>query len=114
MATSKRSITVSFSGSLDIGNLSYGAPENADSPGIIDLITLAAGANELEKPDDAQAVTIILPEDNEVAITLKGISGDTGILLHLTAPTSIGLADGVTTLVLTAAAEIAGVRLIWS
>jgi hypothetical protein len=49
-----------------------------------------------------------------VLITLKGISGDTGVELHLTDPCTISLNSTTNTFVLTAASQLAGVRLIWS
>ena len=49
-----------------------------------------------------------------MAITLKGVSGDTGVALHLTDPSTIALASSVTSFVLTTGGAITGVRLIWT
>ena len=110
--TSKRRIVIYFTG--DFEGQSLAEAENENSPAQVELITLAAGANTITKPSGALGVTIIPPSDNTVNITLKGVSGDTGIQLHDTHPTSLGLDASVVDIVLTAVAEIAGVRLIWS
>jgi hypothetical protein len=47
-------------------------------------------------------------------ITLKGVTGDTGVPLHLTDYTMIAVDTSITSFCLTAAATITGVRLIWS
>jgi hypothetical protein len=59
-------------------------------------------------------VTILPPTGNTTNITLKGVTGDTGIQLHDTDPSTISLDPAVTSFVLTAAAQITGVRLYWS
>jgi hypothetical protein len=45
---------------------------------------------------------------------LKGVTGDTGVVLHKTDPSTIALNSPTTTLCLTASAQIDGVRLVWS
>jgi hypothetical protein len=45
---------------------------------------------------------------------LKGVTGDTGIGLHLTDPSTIALAGSTATFVLTAGNTITGLRLYWS
>lgn len=92
--------------------------DNDDSASQTEIVELASGNNAITVPENAVAVTIIPPAtntgDDEVTIILKGINGDTGIALHPTAPTSIGLKDTVSTFVLNASALLAGVRFIWS
>lgn len=113
--TSTRKIVIAFSGDV-ILQQSFPSAENEDSPADIDIITLAAGANTITVPgggSTVKGVTIIPPELNEFSITLKGVTGDTGIVISPVDPTSIGL-DGVTSFVLTAEDEIVGVRLIWT
>jgi hypothetical protein len=84
----------------------------------MDLVTLSSGANTITPPASATACTIIFPETNtgvdEVLVTLKGVSGDTGVVLHPLDPTSVALNNAATTFVLTASASLAGVRLVWS
>jgi hypothetical protein len=45
---------------------------------------------------------------------LKGITGDTGVPLHLTDPSTITFAVGATTFGLTAGAALTGIRLYWT
>jgi hypothetical protein len=115
-ATSQRAITITYSG--DVGGVQdIEAAENDTSPASIVLITLSSGANTITVPSGGStptACTIELPSDNTVAVTLKGVTGDTGILLHLTDPTSIAIDPSVTSFVLTAGGTITGVRVFWS
>ena len=115
--TSKRTVQVEFSG--DIGfSLIQSALDNTVSPAQVTLTTLALGANTITAPVITDivvtALTIIPPAGNASLITLKGIAGDTGVPIHLTDPTTIGLNTTFVSMVLNAAAEIVGVRLIWS
>jgi len=114
--TATRSITVVYSGDV-VGTQTHDAADNAVSPGQMDLVTLASGANTITVPTGGStptAVTIIPPASNAVVLTLKGVAGDTGIALHLTDPTSIALPTSVTTFVINAASTCTGVRFIWS
>ena len=116
MATARRKVTIIYSGDVD-GEQEINAADNSDSPAVVELKTLAIGANTITVPtagDVPTAVTIVPPADNTTSITLKGVTGDTGVRIHDTDPTSIALDDSVTTFCLTAAAEIIGVRLYWS
>lgn len=98
----------------EIELLSVKEAENSTAPGDVDVLTLAIGANTITPPTGAKGVTILFPAGNLVLVTLKGVTGDTGIVLHLTDPTSFGINSAASTFVLTAAAELVGVRLIWS
>jgi len=111
---SKRSISLGFTGDVNAPNMNYSAADNATSPGEIDTLTLAAGANTITVPAGFKGVTILPPSGNTNLITLKGVTGDTGVPLHLTDPSSIGLDSTEATFVLTAAAEIVGLKLIWT
>jgi hypothetical protein len=115
--TSSRTIQVSFSGDVTT-NVIQSALDNTLSPGEVDIVSLSSGANTITAPVvsglAAKGLTIIPPAGNVSLITLKGVTGDTGIPLHLTDPTSIALGVTFTSLVLNAAAAIVGVRLIWS
>jgi hypothetical protein len=59
-------------------------------------------------------VTIVPPASNVVTLTLKGVTGDTGVPLHLTDPTSFAFPSTSTTFVLTTNAIMTGLRLFWS
>jgi len=111
--TSTRTISLGFSGDIDT-NLQMSAASNAASPAQFDLLTLAAGDNTLTAPVTPTAVTIIPPAGNTHAILLKGDAADVGVGLHLTDPTTIALAGTQTSIILNAAAQIVGLRTIWS
>ena len=117
MATqSARTQTIVFTGDVT-ATQTNAAAQNPNSPGVNELKSLASGANTITPPTGGStpvAVTIIPPAGNTVALTLKGIAGDTGIAIHLTDPTTIGLAAGVSSFVLNAASTINGVRFMWS
>ncbi len=114
--TAQRSITVSFTGDVSAAN-TFSAANNIASPGQIEIKTLASGANTITPPSGGstpKSVTIIPPTGNTNTITLKGVTGDTGVVLHLTDPTTIALNSPTATFCLTASAETVGVRLVWS
>ncbi len=112
--TSNRVVGIQFTGDVDAPNLAYSAAANISSPGEIDSVLLALGANTISVPAGAVAVTIIPPAGNTATVILKGVVGDSGVYLHLTDPTSLGIyRAGSSTFVLTVSANIT-VRLIWS
>lgn len=112
-----RVIVLTWDGDVDGTNNIEAAP-NAASPAAITVQALSSGANTITVPSSTGvtpvAVTIVPPVGNTQSLTLKGVSGDTGIALHLTDPSTIALAPSVTTFVLTAGAAIQGVRLFWN
>jgi len=111
--TSTRTTSIGFVGDVDT-NLQIAAASNGSSPAQIDLLTLAAGDNTLTAPVTPTAVTIIPPAGNTHALLLKGDAADVGVSLHLTDPTTIALANAQTSFILNAAAQIVGVRTIWT
>jgi hypothetical protein len=70
--------------------------------GTVDTV-LASGANTINVPTGATYAIIQPPTGNSIAVTLKGVTGDTGVKLHLTAPTCIAIDPTTATFVLTAA-----------
>lgn len=116
--TATRSTTVTFTeGTTQTFAQTFAAAANAASPGDSDIVTLAAGFNLITPPTGGatpKGVTIIPPAGNVATLTLKGVTGDTGVLLHPTDPTSLALGSPTATFGLTASAEIAGVRLVWT
>jgi hypothetical protein len=110
--TSTRRVIVNFSGDINT-QLDKPAANNSSSPGEQELVTLAAGNNTITPPTGAVACTIIPPSGNTSVITLKGVNGDTGVALHLTDPTSIGINSAASTFVLNAVSQVV-VRLVWS
>lgn len=115
--TSTRTTTIVYSGDV-VGTETIPAAQNGASPGQVEIRTLASGANTITVPSVTSivvtAVTIVPPVGNVTSIILKGVTGDTGIRLHNTDPTTLAIDASSTTFVLTAGASIVGVRLFWS
>jgi len=99
-------------GEIDL--LSVKEATSSAAPGEVDLVVLSSGANTITPPAGSVAVTILFPAGNTTLVTLKGTTGDTGVVLHPTDPTSVGINDAASTFVLTAATDLSGTRLIWS
>jgi len=82
--------------------------------GTIQEATLSTGANTITVPTGTTAVLIGMPSGNATLVTLKGVTGDTGVALHKTFPTLLPLDSTQTTFCLTAAAPLPGpVELSW-
>lgn len=114
--TATRTITIVYTGDVT-GTEPIAAASNAASPGSIEIKTLASGANTITVPTGGAtvtAVTIVPPTGNTTNITLKGVTGDTGIQLHDTDPSSISIDPATTSFCVTCAAQITGVRFYWS
>jgi hypothetical protein len=112
--TATRAIAYTFTGDV-VASKTETAANNATSPGEIEKVPLTTGANTITPPASPffpKAVTIIMPSGNTVLVTLKGVSGDTGVPLHKTDPTSIGLDSTTTTFVLNAASGVT-VTMVW-
>lgn len=93
------------------------AASNTSSAGSITRHTLAAGANTITVPTSGAVptcATIIPPEANTQSITLKGVTGDTGIRIHNTDHTALAIDSSATTFCLTAAGTVTGLLIIWS
>lgn len=111
--TSNRSVSINFSNDVEFDQ-EFDAAVSAVGSGQNQLVNLSSGNNTITVPSNAVAVTIIPPSGNLVVLTLKGVAGDTGISIHLTDPTSIGL-NTVTSFVLNATGSaVTGLRLIYS
>lgn len=111
--TSNRITRVSLSGDVNAPDLTYAAAQNTSSPGMVETKALASGFNSITVPTGSKSVTIIPPSGNTVTLTLKGITGDTGIGIHLTDPTVLGLATGQATVGITTSGTVT-IRLIWA
>ncbi len=114
--SASRTTTITFTGDVT-GVQTVAAAVNAASPGQMDILSLTTGANTITAPTGGatpKCLTVIPPAGNTQALTLKGITGDTGVPLHLTDPSSISLAGAFVSLVINAAGPVTGVRLIWS
>ncbi len=115
--TSARTTTILYVGDF-AGTVTLGAAANPSAVRPEDNLTLSLGANTINVPTGGStvptAVTIVPPNGNTVALTLKGVSGDTGIALHLTDSTTIALASSQASFVINAGAIVTGLRLYWS
>lgn len=92
------------------------AAANSASPAYDMFVNLSSGANTFAVPGagTTRRITILPPSGNTVLITIKGITGDTGIPIHKTDPTSVALDTTFASIVLNAANTINNVRIIWS
>ncbi len=115
--TSSRQLQVLFSGDIT-ESIVQSALDNIASPAMTVIQTLAIGDNTITAPVvsgiTVTGLTIIPPAANVNLIKLKQTGADVGVALHKTDFTSLALDTTFTTLVLNAAAQIIGVRLIWS
>lgn len=57
-------------------------------------VTLASGANTIPVPSTAVGVIIIPPAAGAEVLTLKGVTGDTGLVISSTAPTLLSFTSG--------------------
>lgn len=112
-----RSNVITYTGDVT-GTQTVNAAANTASPGSIEVQTLANGFNGITVPSSTGVTvvscTIIPPAGNTTSIILKGITGDTGIRLHNTDPTTIAIYSDVTSIGLAAGAAVQGVRFIWT
>lgn len=70
--------------------------------GGITLVTLASGFNTIAVPTGATVVIITFAPNNAVGVTLKGITGDTGLVLNKTGVNELQLDATQTTIGITA------------
>ena len=113
--TSNVSVGVVFTGDINY-NQSFSAAANAAAPGNVETKTLASGNNTITPPAGGTTpvqVLIIPPAGNTATLTLKGVNGDTGVVLHKTNPSLISLNSPTATFVITTSAIITGVKFIW-
>lgn len=114
--TATRTQTITYTGDV-VGTETLSAASNAVSPGSIEIKTLSSGFNTITLPTGGATVTsctIVPPAANATAITLKSITGDTGIRIHNTDPTTITFHSTETAFGLTTGAIITGVRFYWA
>lgn len=114
--TSNRTETIVYTGDVS-GTETISALQNTASPGQVEIRKLSSGFTAVSVPGGGTtptALTIWPPAGNTTSITLKGVTGDTGIALHLTDPTTIALASSVTSVGITVGADLTGIRLFWS
>ncbi len=119
--TCARSTILTYTGDV-VGVETIAAAVNTASAGYMTIVPLATGFNAVLVPTAGAtpvailvtAVTIVPPAGNTNTLTLKGVTGDTGIPLHLTDPTTIALASSATQVGITVGTAITNVRFYWS
>lgn len=115
--SSSRTVQIQFSGDITT-EVIQSAAENTVSPAKTDIVSLTTGANTISAPVISGIVVtglmIVPPAGNTQLLTLKGVTGDTGVPIHNTDPISLSLDTSFTSLVINAAGAVVGVRLIWT
>ena len=115
---SSRQSIIQFTGDVTGTEIAQAAI-NQLSSGQSQIIALVTGANTVTVPAVAlvyvpTAVTIIPDPLNVTTLTLKGVTGDTGVTIHPTDPTILAIASTVVSFVITVLAGPVNVRFIWS
>lgn len=111
--SAQRNVTILMDGDFSV-QMYENAAANTTSPAVVLNTNLQSGTTTLTPPASATGLTILPPSGNVDSITVKGASGDTGIVIHPTDPTSIGIASTNSDVLLTATTTINNVRLVWS
>ncbi len=87
--TSIRTVKVVFSEDVE-ATINPDPTTNTASPGSVDIVDLSSGANTITVPTGGGSIptacTIIPPTGNTISITLKGVTGDTGIRVQIQSP----------------------------
>lgn len=110
--------TFNFTGTT-LGNAIDFQLFNANSPCDVQVLNLNSGANTIDATScpaisSAGGVWLIPPAGNATAVSIKGISADTGLALSLTCPAFIPFAVvPPTSFVLTTGGAITGYKLVW-
>lgn len=92
-------------------NIVVPAINSAAASGAVIDINLASGANVISIAPGATAAVILMPSTNSLLVTLKGVSGDTGIAINRSTWTVISFDPTATSFVLTAAGVVNGVEI---
>ena len=109
--TAVATMSVAYSGDeAAVGAGTTFSTTNSDAAGAgAELKNLSSGFNTVTLPTGktVSGVDIYKPSGNTTTITLKGVTGDTGIPLHLTKADRISFASGTTTFGLTTGGAMA-------
>lgn len=115
--TANRSVRLQFTGDVTWSE-DFTASVNSVANAQSEVKSLSAGFNAFTIPTGGSsvpsAVTVVPATTNTIGMILKGVTGDTGIGLHINSPSCIALATTATTFGITAATTGAIVRLIYS
>ena len=111
--TSSRSILTAMTGDLSFSRTDAAA-DLATAPGVVEKKDLSSGNNTITVPSGARGVTMKPPTGNAQTLTLKGVNGDTGVTLHKTDPTSLGLESATASFVINAGGSVTGMVIVWT
>lgn len=112
MATSTLRITGQVAG-LPTGAKDIDLTLNT-SAGYCDIVNLGSGANTVTVPSGVTRGLLVLSSANTATLTLKGVTGDTGIAQAVTGPILLSFNTSTgTTFVASAAASIGQTEVIW-
>jgi hypothetical protein len=78
--TSTATLQITLTGDVTLGPQNFSATQNTSSPAQTQIASLSSGNNSITIPSTATRMTIT-NKAGGVALTLKGINGDTGITL---------------------------------
>jgi hypothetical protein len=104
---------------LTVGSLSESIPitiqwSSTTSPAEFDQIDLVSGNNTLTPPSANVKLWIFVPPaGNGVALTFKGVAGDTGIPMSPFNATVYALSGSLSPFVVNAGGTVAGCKMIW-
>ena len=116
IGTTTITVTISETGAFVSGTAGKipNPMQNANSPQDAQTINLSSGANTIMVPALAGGVVIQLPSSNTQTVTLKGVSGDTGIALSTKGITALTFATSPpASFIITTNGTITGVIFYW-
>ena len=115
--TAVRTSSVSYSGdAAQAGTGVSTSSTNSAAPMIgAQVVNLSSGFNTITLPTGftIYGVDFTPASGNTATLTLKGVTGDTGVPLHLTKTASISFASGTTTFGITAGAATSATLSYW-
>lgn len=102
----------------DIGfNLDFETAANTTSPAQTTLVDLPLGDNVITVPSGGSSVAVGVviqpPTGNTLGITLKGDAADVGLEIHPSNPTVLGLSTNQSTITVTVASTVSGMRFVF-
>jgi hypothetical protein len=109
MITANVSVRVTLTGDLGFDG-SFAITQNINSPGTTEVLDLTTGNNTITIPSPGTSacigVLVIPPSGSTVVLTLKGVNGDTGFVIHPKNPSYIGVGSEVSSIVINASGAV--------
>lgn len=93
---------------LPFGTIPYSFTINFSSISSETLVNLQSGANTITVPTGCAGCFIVPPTGNAVVLTLKGVTGDTGIPIAVNGVTPLAFGTAPASFVITAASLTVG------